>query len=156
MVGRPALTTGETAGDLNREQFYFPDGTKTWRLFFRGTPGLSWFVAVPAERIINLSPMTPGRIACVLSVMAAVCVLSLFFFPGIEGPYPAVHGPVTALLSIRAAARLRVLIRAGVRVARNCLACQSLGLVPLLRIENQSAESGLNGLSAGSSSVLRC
>lgn len=100
--------------------------------------------------------MTPGRIASVLSVLAALCVLSLFLFPGIEGPYPAVHGPVTALLSIRAAARLRLLIRAGVRVARNYLSCQSLGLVPLLLIDNLSAECGLNGLSAGSPSVLRC
>ena len=55
--------------------------------------------------------MTPGRIACVLAVLAAVCVLATFFFPGMEGPYPAVHGPVTALLSLRAATRLRGRIR---------------------------------------------
>lgn len=62
--------------------------------------------------------MNPGRIAGMLAVLAVFCVLSIFFFPGIEGPYPAVHGPVTALLSLRAAARLRMAIRSGVNAIR--------------------------------------
>jgi hypothetical protein len=100
--------------------------------------------------------MNPGRIACALAVLAVLCVLALFFFPGMEGPYPAVHGPVTALLSIRAAARLRVLIRAGVCAMRShfgriCFAIGSLSL-----ISNNYAESGSNGSPLGTLSVLRC
>jgi hypothetical protein len=59
--------------------------------------------------------MTLGRIACALTVVAVVCVLTVFFFHAIAGPYSVVHGPVTALLSVQAAARLRMTImRAGV------------------------------------------
>jgi hypothetical protein len=54
--------------------------------------------------------MTPGRIACAFAVFSVLCVLAIFLFPVIKGPYPAVHGPVTALLSMRAAARLRLQI----------------------------------------------
>jgi len=52
--------------------------------------------------------VSSARIACALAIVAALCVLSVFFFPGIEGPYSAVNGPVTALLSIRAASMLRL------------------------------------------------
>ena len=51
--------------------------------------------------------MNWGRIAYILAVLAVFCVLAVFFFHAIEGPYSAVHGPVTALLSARAAAGLR-------------------------------------------------
>lgn len=36
-----------------------------------------------------------------IAVVAMVCVLSIFFTPLAAGPYPAVHGPVTALRSLR-------------------------------------------------------
>jgi hypothetical protein len=52
--------------------------------------------------------MISGRTEWALAVLAAFCVLVVFFFPALQGPYPAVHGPVTALLSLRAAARLRL------------------------------------------------
>lgn len=52
--------------------------------------------------------MTSVRTECSLAVLAVFCVLVVFFFPALQGPYPAVHGPVTALLSLRAAARLRL------------------------------------------------
>jgi hypothetical protein len=54
--------------------------------------------------------MTPGRIGWELAATAILCVLTVFLFPAIEGPYSVVHGPVTALQSARAAARLRVAI----------------------------------------------
>ena len=56
--------------------------------------------------------MSVGRIACALAVVAVLCVLGIFFFPVMNGPgpYSAVHGPVTALLSIRTAVRLRSII----------------------------------------------
>ena len=54
--------------------------------------------------------MKLGRIGYVLAAVAVLCVLAVFFFPGVEGPYSAVNGPVTALLSARAAAGLRMAI----------------------------------------------
>lgn len=54
--------------------------------------------------------MTVGRIAYALAVVAVFCVLTVFFFHSIQGPYSVVHGPVTALLSLRAASGLRMTI----------------------------------------------
>jgi hypothetical protein len=61
--------------------------------------------------------MISGRIGCELAVVAAVCVLSIFLFPCVQGPYSAVHGPVTALQAVRAAARLRLAILAAALTA---------------------------------------
>ena len=52
--------------------------------------------------------MISGRTEWALAVLAAFCVLVVFFFPALQGPYPAVHAPATALLSLRAVARLRL------------------------------------------------
>lgn len=54
--------------------------------------------------------MTLGRIAYALAVLAVLCVLTVFFVHGIRGPYSVVHGPVTALLSLRTASGLRMAI----------------------------------------------
>ena len=94
--------------------------------------------------------MTPGRIACALAVFAAVCVLAVFLYPGMEGPYPAVHGPVTALLSIRAAARLRVMIRAGLEAMR-----AGLGHA-WISVASPGAEFPVTIANTGSVAVLRC
>jgi len=101
--------------------------------------------------------MTPGRVAGALAVLAALCVLSIFFFPGIEGPYPAVHGPVTALLSLRAAARLRVVIRAGVNAVRILLSPALFASLLFARksaavMDEMSPDSSWSGCVA----VLRC
>ena len=100
--------------------------------------------------------MTPGRIACALAVLAVLCVLAIFFFPSIEGPYPAVHGPVTALLSIRAAARLHVLIRAGVGaiLSHFSLAFLAMGSRSLISIGFTGSQS--NDPMLETLSVLRC
>jgi hypothetical protein len=37
-----------------------------------------------------------------LALLAVVCTLAIFLFPGGSGPYPIVHGPVTALRAMRA------------------------------------------------------
>ena len=100
--------------------------------------------------------MTPGRIACVLAVFAAVCVLATFFFPGIEGPYTAVHGPVTALLSIRAVARLRVRIRAGLNAMRSWLGLDYGELASLISVASPGMEFPVTIANAGSVAVLRC
>ena len=54
--------------------------------------------------------MILSRIGWELAVLAVLCVAAIFFFPVMQGPYSAVNGPVTALQSARAAARLRVAI----------------------------------------------
>lgn len=35
-------------------------------------------------------------------LVAILCIIVLFFFPGVEGPYSALHGPVTVLVSLKA------------------------------------------------------
>ena len=61
--------------------------------------------------------MTLGRITYALAFVAVLCVLTVFFFHTIEGPYSAVNGPVTALLSARAALRVRMaIVQAGLGV----------------------------------------
>ena len=57
--------------------------------------------------------MIPGRIGCELAVLTILCVLMIFFFPLMQGPYSVVHGPATALQAARAAARLRIVIVQG-------------------------------------------
>jgi hypothetical protein len=37
-----------------------------------------------------------------IGVFALICVLALFFFPLMQGPFQATHGPTTALRSKRA------------------------------------------------------
>ena len=57
-----------------------------------------------------------------LAILVLLCVTVLFFCPAPVGPYPAVHGPVTALQSIRALWRLRWSI-ATAALSRNLLGC---------------------------------
>ena len=97
--------------------------------------------------------MTPGRVA---SALAVLCVLAIFFFPGTEGPYPAVHGPVTALLSIRASARLRVLIRAGVSRLRSWFARTPAVISSLPGMSDASREFPSSSPGTGTLAVLRC
>jgi len=51
--------------------------------------------------------MNSGPIGCELAVLAVLCVLTIFLFPSVQGPYSVVNGPVTALQAARAAVRLR-------------------------------------------------
>lgn len=64
--------------------------------------------------------MTSGRTASELAVLAVLCVLTIFLFPVMQGPYSAVHGPVTALQAARAAARLRVsIVQSALKLSQN-------------------------------------
>ena len=54
--------------------------------------------------------MMVDRIGWELAVLAVLCVVVVFFFPAMQGPYSAVNGPVTALRSAQAAVRLRLAI----------------------------------------------
>jgi len=63
--------------------------------------------------------MISGRITCELAVAAVFCVLVIFLFPSVQGPYSVVHGPATALLASRAASRTKaVMVQAASRSRR--------------------------------------
>jgi hypothetical protein len=101
--------------------------------------------------------MTPGRIACGLVLLAVLCVLGIFFFPVMDGPYSAVHGPVTALLSIRAATRLRMtIVRAGITAIRGWFGRVGMALARLSWSALQTAVAGPSSLHAEFGIVLRC
>jgi len=103
--------------------------------------------------------MNVGRIACGLAVLAVLCVLGIFFFPLMNGPgpYSAVHGPVTALLSIRAAVRLRmIIIQTGMDAIRGCFGCMSVALATLSWTALARAAAKLDSLPAGFNTILRC
>jgi len=42
------------------------------------------------------------RLEYKIAILAALCTLAIFLFPGVSGPYSIVHGPVTALRAMRA------------------------------------------------------
>ena len=101
--------------------------------------------------------MPEDRIEHALAVVAVLCVLTIFFFPAMEGPYCAVHGPVTALLSIRAAATLRLrIVRSGLTALRDRLhrgyPAQARCVPSLLSF----MESATDDLAASGTSILRC
>lgn len=101
--------------------------------------------------------MISGRTECALAVLATFCVLAVFFFPAPQGPYPAVYGPVTALLSLRAAARLRLdamrnslrLMSARVARARAIMPARLRSEFLVLHFEPENSSAALG-------SILRC
>src|SRR5579864_4096379 len=96
--------------------------------------------------------MSSGRIAGMLAGIAVVSVLAIFFFPAMQGPYSVVHGPVTALLSLRAAAGLRTaIVKAGLGAVRSCLsfACLAPFSFSLRWTALPSAEIAMDSLAAG-------
>src|SRR5580658_8304538 len=97
--------------------------------------------------------MISGRIGCELSVLAVLCVLTIFLFPGMQGPYSVVHGPVTALLAARAATHLRTAIVQGARGCfRNCLIFPVVALSGVSLLEVAFQASALPGCKT----ILRC
>jgi len=44
----------------------------------------------------------PRQLSYEFALVAILCTVALFLFPAVQGPYSAVHGPVTALLSLKA------------------------------------------------------
>lgn len=97
--------------------------------------------------------MIPRQIGWEPAVLALVCVLTIFLFPAMEGPYSAVHGPVTALQAARLASRLKAAI---VQSLRNCVwHCLIPPLVVVPWVPAPSAGAGSAG-SGSSDTVLRC
>jgi hypothetical protein len=96
--------------------------------------------------------MTSGRSATELAVLAVLCVLTIFLFPVMQGPYSAVHGPVTAMQAAHAAARLRFAMAwAGLKSARQAVIAFFL---TLLAAESRTEFPSPN--LANCASVLRC
>lgn len=98
--------------------------------------------------------MDLSRIVSALALIAAVCVLAIFFFPAMQGPYPAVHGPVTALLAARAAAGLRMAL--AVRVLRDRLSRARVAPARSIWAALPFSEFPVDCLSGTCSAVLRC
>lgn len=101
--------------------------------------------------------MPADRIVRALAILAVFCVLTIFFFPPMQGPYCVVHGPVTALLSVRAAASLRwKIVRTGLSMLFDRLhrAVPVSGLLGLGAVS--ASEAPMDNLAAGSNSILRC
>jgi hypothetical protein len=97
---------------------------------------------------------TRHRIAYALVLVAILSVLAVFFFPTIEGPYSAVNGPVTALLSARAAAGLRTsIVHAGLMGLPLWF---SLCLAMFFWTLNKAPEVVAEEVRMGRSSILRC
>ncbi len=97
--------------------------------------------------------MISSRIGCELAVLTVLCVLMIFFFPVMQGPYSVVHGPVTALQAARAGAHLRTAIVQG---AFNSLGNRLISpLVVLSWMSLPAAEFQLISLPEHNS-ILRC
>ncbi|HTR27322.1 MAG TPA: hypothetical protein VMI10_25355 [Terriglobales bacterium] len=96
--------------------------------------------------------MPSGRIGAELAVLAMLCVLTIFLFPLVQGPYSVVNGPVTALQAARAAARIRNAIRSAVRSLQSSrcrlLAVLARAAEPIIEFES------INLAACGS--ILRC
>lgn len=99
--------------------------------------------------------MSPGRIVCALAVMAVVSVLAIFFFPSMQGPYSVVHGPVTALLSLRAATMVRnAIARAGQSVRQS--GERASAVAPARSAKANSAMEIPADVTSAGGSILRC
>ena len=73
----------------------------------------SRFFSTEVVRILRYNDgtlMISGRIGFELALVAVLCVLTIFLFPAMQGPYPVVNGPATALQAARAALRVQIAI----------------------------------------------
>ena len=93
------------------------------------------------------------RVVYETSFLVVLCVLSLFLFPASAGPYPAVHGPATALQAARSCTQLQASIHA---VPRTCAEKSFLPFSPA-RFANTAANNDFAFITRhGAESVLRC
>jgi hypothetical protein len=96
--------------------------------------------------------MISGRHGCEIAVLTVICVLVIFFFPLMHGPYSVLHGPVTALRAARAGVHLRLAI---VQAALSFLACLISALAIFAQFSLSKAE--LQSVSlAACDTVFRC
>jgi hypothetical protein len=97
--------------------------------------------------------MTSDHIGSEMVVLTVLCVLSIFIFPAVQGPYSAVNGPATAFQASRAATRVRM---AMVQSALSSLGSRLVSpLVVLSWVAAPDADFQAFSL-PGSSTILRC
>jgi hypothetical protein len=95
------------------------------------------------------------RLAFWLAMVSGVCVLAVFLFPSSQGPYSAVHGPVTVMHAARAAAGVRMTVeRAGLTVSHTSR--DGAVLILLHSNASPSVDFRLNSVLSGFASSLRC
>ena len=111
-----------------------------------------WRVNASETYDIMSMAMNSGRIGCELAMVAVCCVLAIFLFPSMQGPYSVVNGPVTASQAARAAAHLQIAImQAAVRSPGNLL------ITPIRFFWPSLAQSELrSGTSPDCVTILRC
>ncbi|MGA7291172.1 MAG: hypothetical protein WBW85_01320 [Terriglobales bacterium] len=97
--------------------------------------------------------MISGRIGCELALLAVLCVLTIFLFPALQGPYTVVHGPVTALIASRAARRFRVSIVHSARSSVGNYLLSPLRVFPWISLASTQSRSFTL---PDSTSILRC
>ena len=98
--------------------------------------------------------MSPGRIAGCFALLAMVCVVAVFFFPAVQGPYSVVHGPVTVFHGARAAAVLRMgVVRAALFFAWSGMAS---AVVVTIWMIDWKADARSNSSLRGQRNILRC
>jgi hypothetical protein len=84
------------------------------------------------------------------AVITIFCVVSIFLFPIAVGPYPAVHGPATAIQALHAAVKLRWII------AVAALASSHFAHETAVSPWQALVDSLITGLKAPKCSILRC
>ena len=101
--------------------------------------------------------MSALRTGSPLALVTIFCVLALFFFPAASGPYSAIHGPVTALLAVRAAARVRLsIVRAGLNAIRSRLQAMRAVLMPSQWTDGSLLQRWSDTFPIEACSILRC
>ena len=97
--------------------------------------------------------MISGRNGCELAVVITLCVLTIFFFPGIQGSYSVVHGPVTALRAAREAARVLTTIA---RSALKPIGIRLISAVVVLSWTSFPEAAPYSATSPEDDTILRC
>lgn len=85
--------------------------------------------------------MSSGRQGYEIAVLTVICVLMIFLFPLLQGPYSALHGPVTALRAARAGVHLRLaIVQAALSSLAGCL-ISVLAIFAQLSLSNAELQS---------------
>lgn len=101
--------------------------------------------------------MPAYRIESSFAVLAVLCILMIFFFPSAQGPYAVVHGPVTALVSLRASAALRIrIVKSALTTLKHRLRRSEFIVHQILGNAIQASEFRSDSVAGACSSILRC
>ena len=126
-----------------------------------GWPALIWMEARVRTGTSGLNVHWSGGIVPAVAMssaivyetclLVAVCVLSLFLFPASAGPYPAVHGPATALQAAQSSTQLQLAMASGPKSFIRPLVGHMVASSPM-----PACDSDLALLTSLPTSVLRC